>query len=263
MSAWLSRWAPASGGLAGMLVAVAFFASPNPPGADATGAQVIAWYGSHHGSDFMFDVLGGLAVLFLVLFAVALARQVRPGDRWLAHGALAGAVFGGVGFLTSIGFDAVLAQAHDHLTPASAQTLSLLANDFFLPIVVGFALFGLLTGLAVVAGRILPAWMGWVMFVAGLTCLAGPLGFFGVLATVLWVLAAGIWMVRQGPPVPDRVAQLAQDRVAASFGVSPDRPDSRATTPAPGTVARVGLYQMMSCAVPRTGSTTMRICCAA
>ena len=80
-------------------------ASPNSPGTDATGAQVIAWYGSHHTSDFVFDLIGGLAVLFLVLFAVALARQVRTGDRWLAHGALAGAVFGGVGFLTSVGFD--------------------------------------------------------------------------------------------------------------------------------------------------------------
>jgi hypothetical protein len=215
MSAWLSKWAPASGVLAGALVAVAFFASPNMPGDNATGAQVIAWYGSHHGPDLVIDVLGGLAVLFLLLFAVALARQVRTGDRWLAHGALAGAVFGGVGFLTAIGFDAVLAQAHSHLTIASAQTLSLLANDFFLPIVVGFALFGLLTGLAVVTGRILPAWMGWIMFVAGLACLAGPLGFFGVLATVLWVLVAGIWMVKQGPPVPDRVTPLVQDRVAA------------------------------------------------
>ncbi|HEX2822892.1 MAG TPA: hypothetical protein VHO07_22410 [Streptosporangiaceae bacterium] len=213
MSAWLSKWAPASGVLAGVLVAIAFFASPNSPGDNATGAQVIAWYGSHHTSDFVFDLIGGLALLFLVLFAVALARQVRTGDRWLAHGALAGAVFGGVGFLTSVGFDTVLAQDHNRLTVASAQTLNLLENDFFLPILIGFALFGILTGLAVVVGRILPKWMGWVMFVFGLACLAGPAGFFGVLATVLWVLVAGIWMVKQGPPVPDRATLLAQDGV--------------------------------------------------
>ncbi len=121
MSAWLSKWTPASGVVAAALVAIAFFAGPNSPGSDATGAQVIAWYRSHHASDFVFDLIGGLAVLFLVLFAVALARQVRTGDRWLAHGALAGAVFGGVGFLTSVGFDTVLAQDHDHLTIASAQ----------------------------------------------------------------------------------------------------------------------------------------------
>jgi hypothetical protein len=215
MSTWLSKWAPASGVLAGVLVAIAFFAGPNSPGDNATGAQVIAWYGSHHTSDFVFDLVGGLAVLFLVLFAVALARQVRTGDRWLAHGALAGAVFGGVGFLISVGFDTVLAQNHDHLTIASAQTLNLLENDFFLPILVGFALFGILAGLAVVVGRILPKWMGWVMFAFGLACLAGPAGFFGVLATLLWVLVAGIWMVRQGPPVPEPLKLPAGERVAA------------------------------------------------
>jgi hypothetical protein len=214
MSTWLSKWAPASGVLAGVLVAIAFFAAPNSPGDDATGSQVIAWYGSHHSVDFVFDIIGGVAVLFLVLFAVGLAVQVRTGDRWLAHGALAAAVFGGVGFLTSIGFDAVLAQDHNHLTIASAQTLGLLENDFFLPILVGFALFGILTGLAVVVGRILPRWMGWVMFVFGLGCLAGPIGFFAVLATMLWVLVAGIWLVKQGPPAPARVTLLAEEHAA-------------------------------------------------
>jgi len=210
MSLWLSKWAPASGVLAGVLVAIAFFGGPSSPGDSATGAQVISWYGSHT-SDFAFDLIGGVAVLFLVLFAVALARQVRTGDRWLA----AGAVFGGVGFLTSLGFDTILAHDHSHLTIASAQTLNLLENDFFLPILVGFALFGILTGLAVVAGRILPKWMGWVMFVFGLACLAGPIGFFGVLATVLWVLVAGIWMVKQGPPVSEHATVRADDQVAA------------------------------------------------
>ena len=118
MSAWLSKSAPASGVLAGVLVAIALFAKPptrravTPPARRSSpGTRAIT-------SDFVFDLIGGLAVLFLVLFAVALARQVRTGDRWLAHGALAGAVFGGVGFLTSVGFDSVLAQDHNHLTAA-------------------------------------------------------------------------------------------------------------------------------------------------
>ena len=215
MQTWLSKWAPAAGVLAAVLVAIAFFTGPNSPGDDASGAQVIAWYQSHHTADFVADLIGGLAVLFLIIFSVALARQVRTGDRWLAHGALAGAVFGGVGFLTSVGFDTVLAQDHNHLTVASAQTLGLLENDFFLPILIGFALFGILTGLAVVVGRILPKWMGWVMFAFGLACLAGPVGFFGLLAVMLWVLVAGIWMVKQGPPIPEDAPLRAEDHVMA------------------------------------------------
>jgi hypothetical protein len=210
MSTWLTKWFPAAGTLAGVLVAIAFFAGPSSPGDTASGAQVLAWYRVHHGADFTFDIVGGVAVLLLVIFAAALAPQVRTGSRWLAHGALAGAVFGGVGFLVSVGFDAVLAQDYQHVGLASAQTLNVLENDFFLPIAVGFALFGILTGLAVVTGRILPAWMGWVMFAFGILCVAGPIAFFGVLATLLWTLVAGVWMVMQGPPVPERQPDLVR-----------------------------------------------------
>ena len=51
------------------------------------------------------------------------------------------------------------------------------------------------------------------MFAFGLACLAGPIGFFGVLATMVWVLVAGIWMVRQGPPVAEGVTPLAEHHV--------------------------------------------------
>jgi hypothetical protein len=161
------------------------------------------------------DFAVGLAVVFLVIFAASLARHVRTGDRWLAHGALGGAVFGGGALLTSVGFDLVLATEYSHLTIGSAQTLNLLENDFFLPIIAGFVLFGVLTGLAVVVGKVLPKWMGWVMFAFGILALAGPLAWFALLAQMLWVLVAGIWMVRQGPPVREREPELAVTAVAA------------------------------------------------
>jgi hypothetical protein len=31
---------------------------------------------------------------------------------------------------------------------------------------------------------------------------------------MLWVLVAGVWMVRQGPPVPERATLTVQDHVA-------------------------------------------------
>ena len=94
----------------------------------------------------------------------------------------------------------MLATDTKDLTSTSAQTLILLENDFFLPAVLGFALFGVLGGLAVVAGRILPVWMGWVLFAVGIAALVPPISWFAMLATALWVLIAGIWMVVQGPP---------------------------------------------------------------
>ena len=102
-----------------------------------------------------------------------------------------------IGLTSTLGFDLVLATDTKNLTPGSAQTLNLLQNSFFLPLVLGIALFAILGGLAVVAGRIL-AWAGWVLFAVGLAALVPPISWFALMAALLWVLVAGIWMTLQG-----------------------------------------------------------------
>ena len=87
----------------------------------------------------------------------------------------------------------------------------MLQNDFFLPAVLGFALFGILGGLTVVAGRILPLWMGWVLFAAGVVALVPPIAWFAMLAMELWVLVAGIWLVVQGPPAVAQAEPVAAE----------------------------------------------------
>ena len=205
MAAWLSKWSPLAGVVSALLIVVAFTASgTGTPGDNSTGPQVIRWYTANHGRATLGDLLVGLAMFFLVVFAVALIRHVRRGDRWIATGALGGAVVAAVGLTCLLGFDLVLATDTKDLTATSAQTLILLENDFFLPAVLGFALFGVLGGLAVVAGRILPVWTGWVLFVIGIAALVPPISWFALLATMLWVLIAGIWLVVQGPPAVER-----------------------------------------------------------
>jgi hypothetical protein len=217
MTAWLSKWGPLAGVVSAVLIVVAFAASgTGTPGDNSTGPQVIRWYTANHGRATLGDVLVGLAMFFLVAFAATLVRHVRRGDRWIAVGALGGSLVAAVGLTALLGFDLVLATDTKNLTPASAQTLILLENDFFLPAVIGFGLFGVLGGLAVVAGRILPVWMGWVLFVIGIAALVPPISWFAMLATALWVLIAGIWMVVQGPPaVAQAEPVLAGERVLA------------------------------------------------
>jgi hypothetical protein len=216
MAAWLSKWGPLAGVLSALLVVVSFVTGNSTPDDNATGQHVIQWYTTHHNQRIVQDLLVGLAMFFLVVFAATLAGHVRRGDRWIAAGALGGAVITAIGLTAIIGFDLVLATDTKDLTPSSAQTLNLLQNDFFLPIVLGIALFGVLGGLAVVTGRILPAWMGWVLFVIGIAALVPPISWFAMLATALWVLVAGIWMVIQGPPAVKRAESVdAGERVLA------------------------------------------------
>jgi hypothetical protein len=216
MAAWLSKWGPLAGVLTAVLIIISFVNGNSTPDDNWTGQHVIQWYTTHHNQQILSDVLVGLAMFFLVVFAATLARHVRRGDRWIATGALGGAVVAALGLTCLIGFDLVLATDTKDLTSTSAQTLILLENDFFLPAVLGFALFGVLGGLAVVAGRILPAWMGWVLFVIGIAALVPPISWFAMLATALWVLIAGIWMVVQGPPAVARAEPVAAgERVPA------------------------------------------------
>jgi hypothetical protein len=209
MAAWLSKWGPLAGTLSALLVVVSFVTGNSTPDDNASGQHVIQWYTTHHNQRIVGDLLVGLAMFFLVVFAATLARHVRRGDRWIATGALGGAVATAIGFTCILSFDFVLAMDTKDLTASSAQTLNLLENDFFLPLVLGFALFAVLGGLAVVTGRILPVWMGWVLFAIGIAALVPPISWFAFLGTMLWVLIASIWMVVQGPPAIEQAEPVA------------------------------------------------------
>jgi hypothetical protein len=200
MAAWLSKWGPLAGTLSALLIVVSFVTGNSTPDSNATGQHVIAWYTTHHNQRIVDVLLVGLAMFFLVVFAATLTRYIRRGDRWIATAALGGAVATAIGFTCLLGFDLVLATDTKNLTASSAQTINLLDNDFFLPAVIGFALFAVLGGLAVVTGRILPVWMGWVLFAIGIAALVPPISWFAFLGTMLWVLIASIWMTVQGPP---------------------------------------------------------------
>ena len=209
MAAWLSKWGPLAGVLSALLFVASFVLGNSTPDDNKSGQYVIQWYTTHHNRQMLGDLLVGLAMFFLVVFAATLARHVRRGDRWIATGALGGAVAAALGLTAIVGFDMVLATNTKNLTPASAQTLNLLQNDFFLPVVLGFALFAVLGGLAVVTGRILPPWMGWVLFAIGIAALVPPISWFALLGTMLWVLVASIWMAVQGPPAIEQAEAVA------------------------------------------------------
>jgi len=213
MSAWLSKWGPLAGALSALVFVAAFIAGASTPDDNQTGAQVISWYTAHHNARMLSDILVEVSMFLLVTFAVVLAAHVRRGERWVAVGAVAGAVIMAVGLSALLGFDFVLANDAKYLTDASAQTLNLLQNDFFIPLVVGIPLFGILGGLAVVAGRILPAAMGWVLFAVGIAALVPPIAWFCLLGTMLWVLIAGIWLTVRKPPVAQPEPAAASEQV--------------------------------------------------
>jgi hypothetical protein len=61
-------------------------------------------------------------------------------------------------------------------------------------------------GLSMVVTGWLPMWWGIVSIVIGVAIMT-PVGFFGVLAALLWIIVMSIWLtVRGAPAAPARAA---------------------------------------------------------
>lgn len=202
MERWLGKWAPFSGVVAGVLVAVSVLANGSTPANDARPGQVVAFYLQNGAIQQAVAICGTLGMAFFVFFAVALALRTRASGAggWLAYGAAAGAVFAALALASLLAFSWILADDIRFLTPSSAQTLNVLTNDFYLPSLAGFFVFGVVGGLASAVSRAPVRWMGWVLFAFGICAVVPPVTFFAVLAVFLWVAASGIWLVAQGPP---------------------------------------------------------------
>jgi hypothetical protein len=217
---WLSKWAPVSGVVAGILLATAILSNGDTPGDNARASQVFSFYLPNAAIQQAVAICGTLGMAFFVLFAVSLADRMRAGGAraarspdeaggsgganraggWLAYGTTATAVFAAAGAVSLLAFIWILASDIRFLAPSTAQMVNVLANDFFLPSVAGFFAFGVVAGLASTVSQVPVRWMGPVLIVFGIAAAVPPVTFFAVLAIFLWVLTCGIYLVAQGPP---------------------------------------------------------------
>jgi hypothetical protein len=215
MERWLSRWAPLASIPAAALIVVAFFAGgSNSPDDNAPVAQVVRYYTAHASGQKVSALAGALGLVFLVFFAVALAGRVRAGGAggWLASGVIGGAVLAVIGFLPLLTFSFILGNDIKFLQPAATQALNVLDNDYFLPAIGGFVVFGVVGGLAVAVSKAPARWMGWVLFGLGVLSAVPATSFWAFLAIFLWALVAGIWLAAQRPagvPARERDVSLA------------------------------------------------------
>ena len=190
-----TRLAPLTGVIGVVLAVIAGIVAGDTPDADAAAAEVVAFYTDEDSAQIAVSILFAYAGLFLVFFAGALGVALRRGE---AHGglsalALAGGVIAALGMLIFAGLNFTLADTADSLDPAAAQALNALNEDFFFPLVIGLATLFLASGIAIVRGAALPAWLGWVAIVIGIVALS-PAAFIGLFLGGIWILVVSIWL---------------------------------------------------------------------
>jgi hypothetical protein len=206
-----SKLAPLTGIVFAVLAVVAIFTGGETPNTDASPAKVIAYYTTHASKVETTAILIALAFLALVLFGGALRSYLRrtPAVEGLSSLVLAGAVLMAVGVFSTAGIEYSLAHELKHFGPQVAQTLNVLSNGLFLPILGGAFVFGVGAGIAILRGAALPKWLGWVAIVLGIVTLFPPIGFFALFGFVLWTVIVSVLMYRRtgapadtGAPVP-------------------------------------------------------------
>jgi len=206
----LSRWAPLTGvisavlGVAGGLIEIV----TNPPGSDASGKEVIAFYSAQGGTQQLGAALLALAFVFFLFFAGSLRGYLRqtPGLEALSAVVLAGAVLETAGQTMGAGYVWALAQGSGHLDPSAAQCLNALSNNAVATNTAGMIVFGVAAGLAILRSGRLPRWLGWVA-IAMAVAVVTPVEGFAFLALVIWMVIVSILIcMRAGQPHPEQAA---------------------------------------------------------
>jgi len=201
----LERFAPLTGLLFVLLVIVAVIVGGETPGADDGIVKVIAYWRENDDQAIAASIIAAFSAVALLWFAgvwrAALAAAEGPPAR-LANTAFAGALLATAGWSMLIAFNFMAANTINDVEPQVTQTFSALQSDFFFPLAIGFSVFLLASGLAILRTGLFPAWMGWVAVVLGVLSVT-PAGFFAILVALAGIIAVSLMLYMRGtPPTP-------------------------------------------------------------
>jgi hypothetical protein len=185
----------------GFLVAFAI-APPDEPAADATAAQAVAYWSSHDDRQMLAVVVLAISVATLVGFGALLRDALRAADGGrepFARIAFTGIVIAGTGILVNLGITFAAADTAGDVSPQVTQALSALSVDFATPMVVGFGLMMIASGVVVVRTGLVPRSLGWLSILVGLLGLtpAGIVEFWGLPVWIV-ILSGGLYRRRDG-----------------------------------------------------------------
>lgn len=218
MGANRARWAPLSGVAFVVLLVLGAVLSGSEPRGGSSASRIVAFYTAHRAVVKASDLLTVLAVVVGLLFFGYLRDHLSatPASAGLAATAFGGAVIFAVGGLTGTGAQYALADIPARLGPGAVQALNLLQNDLAgFTVNAGAAVLLIASGSAVLAGRRLPAWTGWLAIVLGLLTLV-PVPNSGALTAAVWTLLASIVLVIRGDAAASAESQDAGQPVPSA-----------------------------------------------
>ncbi len=200
----LERFAPLTGVVFVVLIVVGAVVGGETPANKDSQESIVRFWTENDASRILSDAIGAWAVVFFMWFAATLRsvlRAAETGPARLASLSFAGATIAATGLLCALSIDFAAAESAGEVPGEVTHTLSVLNTNFFFPMAGGFAIFLLATGVLAVRTGALPSWLGWAAVVIGILCLT-PVGFFAILAGLLWVLVASVVLFQRATAAP-------------------------------------------------------------
>jgi hypothetical protein len=201
-----SRLVGVAGLLAALCFVVAFLLDPTPPGAGASGTEVLAHAAQYQNSDRAAAFLFGLSGAVLIVFLSGLRQHLSETDQrssWAPTATIAGGVIAAVMLMSTSALFFTLASQGTSIAPGLAAVLSDAVNYGFV-----FAGFGVIVFVPSAASLMLHRqgawrWLGRLGFVVGVLQIPYlDTAFFtsgvmraGGVVTILGFAAVGVWIV--------------------------------------------------------------------
>ena len=205
--------APLTGLLAVALFVAAIVIGGDTPDVDEGPQKILAFYMDNKSDQQASSFLLLYGTLFLAFFAAALRSGLRRGERdpeGPATLAFGGGLVMSVGLMLLAGLTIGLTDSVGDLDPISAQTIQALGNGLWVPFIAGQSMLMIGSGIAIIQGRALPVWLGWVAIVLGVVS-ATPVGWIGFMVVLLWIVIVSILLARRAGAHQEATAVPASD----------------------------------------------------